>query len=269
MDKATIIAAAGRVPGLSKALRWYANRYPEGSAVTIKSGLAAGMKWRRHHRYVNGYWTGQYELPMQRALQRELKPGDCFYDVGANAGFFSLVAAKLVGDTGSVVSFDPDPDNGSSIREQIELNNLGARWVLENKGVADKAGTTTFERDKPGSPKGHLRATGADGFDAAGGKAMQELEVELVSLDGVLANHRPPNVIKMDIEGAEIMAIRGCERVLSEARPTWLFELHGPETERAVRGALTRHGYAYFTVEGAPIGDAVPELPRHFIARPS
>lgn len=266
MDKATLISIAGRVPGLSGALRWYARRYPEGSVVTIHSGLAQGLKWRRHHRYVSGYWTGQYELDMQRALQRELAAGGCFYDVGANAGFFSLVATRLVGEGGHVVSFDPDPDNCASMREQIELNGLAGRWAVEQKGVADQAGETTFERDQPGSPKGHLRDTGAAGFDAEGGHKMESLRVELTALDDALANHPAPTVIKMDIEGAEVMAMRGAARVLAEARPTWLIETHGPEAERVVREALETHGYALFTMEGHP-ADPVA-LPRHLIARP-
>src|SRR5688572_25684309 len=109
MPSARLIETLGKVPLLSQALRWYARRHPEGSVVTIKSGEAAGFKWKRHHRYVNGYWLGQYELPLQQALKRELKPGDTFFDVGANAGFFTLIAARLVGPTGKCVAFDPAP----------------------------------------------------------------------------------------------------------------------------------------------------------------
>jgi ribosomal protein L11 methylase PrmA len=119
---ARLLSSLGRLPLAGRLLRGFAGHYVEGSVVRIRSGLAAGYLWERHHRYVNGYWTGQYELPIQEALQRELKAGDTFFDVGANAGFFTLVAARLVGQKGSCVAFDPSAENAASIRRQIELD---------------------------------------------------------------------------------------------------------------------------------------------------
>jgi len=81
--EARLIDRAGRVPWLSSALRWLARRYREGSIVLIRSGYAAGFKWRRYHELVSGYWLGQYELAVQEALARELNSGDVFYDIGA------------------------------------------------------------------------------------------------------------------------------------------------------------------------------------------
>src|SRR5216683_2563800 len=120
--QAGVINRLGALPLIGPALRRMARRFPEGSVVRIHTGLAAGLNWRRHHRYVGGYWIGNYELDVQHALKRLLRPGDVFYDIGANAGFFSLLATKLVGPTGRVVSFEPLPENVQSIREQMELN---------------------------------------------------------------------------------------------------------------------------------------------------
>src|SRR5882672_9992409 len=100
MITADLINGLGQLPGAGTLLRWWARRYREGSVVSIARGSAAGMKWRRHHRYVNGYWIGIYELPLQRAIARELESGNVFYDVGANAGFFSVLGATRVGQTG-------------------------------------------------------------------------------------------------------------------------------------------------------------------------
>lgn len=267
MNKAQLISALGKTPLVSKALRWYAGRFPEGSVTTIRSGLASGMKWRRHHCYVNGYWTGQYEYPMQCALKRELESAKCFYDLGANAGFFSLVAANLLGEQGRVVSFDPDPFNCSTMNEQIEMNNLQDRWSIEQKGIADKHGHAVFELEKPGSSKGHLQETGAGGFDVGSGK--DSFEVELVALDDVIDAHPHPDVVKMDIEGAEILAMKGATRLLRDVRPIFLIELHGPESVRAVHAALREHNYSFFTIENEALPKDTRELPRHFIARPA
>src|SRR5678809_656380 len=88
MDRAKVVDFIGRVPVVGETLRKFARRYPEGSVVEIRTGVAAGLRWKRHHRYLNGYWVGHFELEIQNALQREIKAGDAVYDVGANAGFF-------------------------------------------------------------------------------------------------------------------------------------------------------------------------------------
>src|SRR5258706_14337105 len=111
MNRARMLEMVGKVPVVGSALRKLARRFPEGSVVEIRAGVAAGYKWKRHHRYVNGYWLGHYELEIQDLLKHELKAGQTFFDVGANAGFFTLVAAKLVGLAGRCVAFDPAPDD--------------------------------------------------------------------------------------------------------------------------------------------------------------
>src|SRR4030095_2325560 len=111
MTSADVIHGLGQIPLVRGLLRWYARQYEEGSTVRIARGYAAGMNWRRHHRYVNGYWTGLYEMDLQRAIARELAAGNVFYDVGANAGFFTVLAAKVVGSTGRVFSFEPVESN--------------------------------------------------------------------------------------------------------------------------------------------------------------
>jgi len=86
--KAKIISGAGKIPGGDKFLRAIARRYKEGSVVRIGAGEAKGLLWQRSHRYVNGYWLGIYELELQACIANELKAGDIFFDIGANAGFF-------------------------------------------------------------------------------------------------------------------------------------------------------------------------------------
>src|SRR2546430_4472557 len=122
MITAQLLKTAGDLPLINLALRRVANFYPENSTVRIRSGHAAGLLWRRHHRYVNGYWLGDYEFAIQEALRRELKKGQRFFDVGTNAGFFTLLAARLVGRGGHRVGFDPSSENGSSHIGQRELN---------------------------------------------------------------------------------------------------------------------------------------------------
>jgi FkbM family methyltransferase len=242
MLKARAIRTVGRVPLLSKAARWYANRYPEGSVTTIRSGYAAGLQWRRHHRYVNGFWTGQFELPVQEALHRELKPGGIFYDVGANAGFFALVAWNLVGAAGRVVAIDPDPANIESIEEQFSLNRCENCRTI-GVAVSDHDGVGQFSRSAPGCSKGRLGANGEG----------ETFDVPLQTLDGISDLVGPANLIKLDVEGAEVAALQGAHRLLAEHSPKWLIEVHDDQCAAGVRQILTDHKYRMTTLDGAPV----------------
>jgi len=258
MDAGHLIQTAGKIPLISHALRWYAGRYPEDSVVKIKHGCAAGASWRRHHRYVNGYWIGHYELPLQEALTGELKAGQTFFDIGANAGFFTLVAARRVGASGRCVAFDPSPDNAASIREQLEANALDHCRVVE-EAIGEVNSAAWFSFATPGSPTGHL------GMPK---HCEQRIEVKITTLDLACARFGKPDLIKMDIEGGEISAFKSAGITLNELRPLWLIELHGAECGREVKRALQMAEYEFFDLRGGAL-DGRDLLPGHFIARPA
>ena len=252
MDRAKMIEMVGRVPVLGSALRKFARRYPEGSVVEIRSGVAAGMRWKRYHTYVNGFWLGHYELGIQQLLERELKSGETFFDVGANAGFFTLVSAKLVGPSGRCVAFDPSPENDRVIREQLELNGL-SNCVSVQKAVGARAETAMFAFPEPGSSVGHL---------GAAGQGEQSIEVQVITLDEAAREYGRPDFIKLDVEGADIEAVRGAAGLLSGARPRWLIELHTDECQRELGRMLAEANYEIWDLEPAK------ELPKHILAKP-
>jgi FkbM family methyltransferase len=263
MSKARLIRAVGRVPGLARALRWYANRYAEGSVVTIPSGYAQGMRWRRSHQYVNGYWIGQHELEVQAAIARLLSPGDGFIDLGANAGFFTLVGVRKVGASGWCVAVDPDPFNCEMIRAQVVLNDLKNCTVIQ-AAVAERAGTLQFTVAAPGESTGHLVGAGEQG---GGGGTV--IDVSVTTIDAICESHANPRLIKVDVEGAEVRTLEGAARTLATVRPIWLVESHSVELGREVRRILSAAGYTFTSLVGdalAPSGDG---LPHHSIALPS
>jgi FkbM family methyltransferase len=257
MNAAPFIAALGRVPVVRHVLHWCASQYSENSLVQIRHGQATGLWWQRHHRYVNGYWVGHYELPAQDALRRELRPGDTFFDIGANAGFFTLLAARLVGPRGRCIAFDPSPENGASISEQIAVNSL-THCSLAREAIADCDGTANFSFPTPGSTVGHL------------GKAKngeQNIRVKVATIDSACARFGRPNFIKMDIEGAEASALRGASNTLRDVRPGWLIELHGPQCEQQVKALLQEAHYDFFDLDGVRLNSS-QVLPGQFVARP-
>ena len=257
MSIAKCINVAGSLPLIGWLLRKIAHRYAEGSVVTIRTGLARGRRWRRHHRYVNGYWIGNYELPVQDALARELQPGDTVYDVGANAGFLSLVALSNVTATGTCISVDPDPDNSASIREQIELNE-SKNWTVVQEAVSDTPGTSTFSRSTAGSSQAKLGDCGA---------GAETFEVPVTTLNEMVEHYPAPQLVKLDVEGFEGKVLQAADRLLNEIRPVWLIELHGRECEAEVGELLKNARYEFFGLGGEKIAADAP-LPHHVVARP-
>lgn len=255
MDLSFLMSFARRTPLLNSTLMWWARQYSEDSIVTIRSGLAKGMRWRRSHRYISAYWLGYYELEIQSALQRELKPGYTFFDVGANAGFFTLLGAQLVGPAGKVIAFEPLPENADCIRFQLKLNSITWCEVVE-EAVGASEGAAAFSYDTAGSSVGHLGASST---------TEKRISVRASTLDRAASRFGSPQFIKMDIEGAEAEALKGAPELL-KLNAGWLIELHGPSPEEGVKAMLGANGYGLHTLGGKQL-DASAVLPRHVLAR--
>jgi len=259
MSKAGIISFCGKVPLLGSSLRKIARRYPEGSVVTIGAGSLAGARWKRSHRYVSGYWLGQYELSIQECLVRELRPGDVFYDVGANAGFFTLLGSRCVGPAGKVFSFEPLPENARSIQSQLDLNGV-ENCTLVEAAVTDHTGHVEFAEGRDTSTA-HIR--GATTQESRGAAT----SVSAVSLDDFVREAPEPDFIKMDIEGAELMALKGaCELLGSEKPPKMMIEFHGEHLIEQGCAMLKEFGYTFWSLTGKAFETCQDE--RHVLCLP-
>lgn len=177
------------------------------------------------------YYRGGFEPGFTRLLLGELSPGDVFLDVGANCGYFSLSAAQIVGPSGAVHAFEPAPGPTSRLLFDAARNRLGnlsvhacALGAREGRAVLAAGSDAT-------SPEGtrHLVPTGAGS------------SVRVVALDEYLPDLRP-NVIKIDVEGSELEALRGMSRILEQARPRLV-------TVEAVASHLSRFGASPELVE--------------------
>jgi FkbM family methyltransferase len=249
----------GSLPLIGGLLRWYARRYEDGSVVRIARGYAAGLQWKRYHRYVSGYWLGIYEMHIQQTLSRELKEGDTFYDIGANAGFFSVLAGHLVGAQGCVVAFEPLPENIESIQEQFSLNTL-SQCVLIPKAVGSSVGTASLIL-------AHNNSMGkiASAEKPESGK---DLKVEITTLDEFIKSHPVPDLVKIDVEGFETEVLAGAGELLNSAgAPKLLIELHGAEKARQVGAILSASGYTLTDLSGKPLVNEASGYP-HIMAYP-
>ncbi len=255
--KATLLSQLGQIPFVGSCLRRFVRLYREGSVVNIKSGYLAGYKWKRSHRYLNGYWLGTYELEIQKCLVRELKQGEVFFDLGANAGFFSLLGSKQVGEKGYVLAFEPLAENIEAIKPQLLLNSVLNCTVVE-AAISDFIGEVSLW-EGPDTSTAHI---GTREFEK---KAVKS--VKSITLDEFVRTSRQPNFIKMDIEGAEIQALRGADTLLSGPNPPrFLIELHGEKVGQQVVEILEKAGYHLYTLERKRV---LPDcMPRHVLAFP-
>ena len=238
-------AALYRAPGLSAAVRWLLTRAApdEPVVVEVAGGLARGLRLRVDLKREKYFWLGTHEMPVQRALQREVRPAMTVYDVGAHLGFFTLALARLVGPQGRVLAFEPLPANVLLLRENLAMNPAVSAnvQVIEAAVAGESARTRLFAAAS--STMARITTPTADHVGTH--------EVETLTLDELVfaRGAPPPQVVKMDIEGAEGLALAGARRLLGEVAPLLLIEVHGEEAARAVWEELRQAGYRVFTLE--------------------
>lgn len=220
--------------------------YRNGATVTIKRGPGAGLLWRHYDDYQTWMAMGLYEPHVANLIVSLISPGDVFYDIGANAGYYSLIASKAVGPAGRVIAFDPVPKNAETVKEQIALNGFKERCQVERLAVSGTPGSFSFVIDEVNA-NSHLSEHNVPHLKNNG----QMIKVAAVTLDLFVKNNPRPALIKMDIEGAEVDALKGARELLSGAdAPTCLISTHSDELERGVKEILAGHGYTFRNLEG-------------------
>lgn len=230
----------------------------------ITSGAGAGLKIVAPHADPE-FARGTYELPIQEAISANLLPGDVFFDIGANIGFFSLIAAKRVSPEGSVYSFEPVPSNVALIRRNAELNNLETIRVFP-EAVGAETGRTELVVTK------HIGGAVLASLDLPP-DAQSRMTVDIVTVDDAVTKHglRPPTLMKIDVEGAEIDVLRGATGVIRAHRPKLIYEI-----DDATQGGIQRKAQEIAAFMEA-VGYSVQPLPNsynidgwrvvHFLAR--
>jgi FkbM family methyltransferase len=218
------------------ALRAPLKLIPRSAVVPIMQGRLRGLRWivgAGNH----GCWLGSYELAMQRRFASELTDGQVVYDVGANVGFYSLLAARCVGATGFVFAFEPLPENLGYLRRHVALNAL-AQIAVEPVAVCEVTTILQFTR-------GDNSSTGR--LDAGG-----DLNVKALALDDFVfgEGHPPPHLVKIDVEGAEVRVLQGARRLLESRRPLLVLATHGARRYQECCSLLSDVGYRWEGIDG-------------------
>ena len=192
---------------------------------SITAGPARGLKFDSGDSNP-AYASGGNELPVQEAIAASLGPGGVFFDIGANVGFFTVVAAHLVGPLGRVVAFEPVLTNVEHIRANVARNGM-TQVTIVPKAVADRSGSATLLLAEYCG--GAALATVA----AAPPDQIGEAVVPVVAVDDLVQGGAlpPPDVVKIDVEGAELSVLQGMAETLRTATPHVIFEIDDTTAE--------------------------------------
>ena len=224
-------------------IRWLENgvlRVPQGYA----GGLAFDLRWLPiSHAHVGSIAGGNLESGVQEAMVRHLGRGGVFYDIGANLGFFSLLAAHLSGlEEGRVYAFEAAPDNVDAITVNAALNLIPNVRVI-GVAVSDHAG------------RGRLQVVDDQSWSKLVGYGdhpftEQVIDVKLVAIDDLVGSGElpPPTVVKIDVEGAELAVLAGMRETIQRHRPAIICELH--DTHAAFADVMDGLGYRVINLEG-------------------
>jgi len=220
-----------RWPALSGLIRRGLNRAVDQgmTEVTVAAGGLEGMRLSLDLQTEKDYWLGTYEPALQAAIRDWVQPGTVAYDVGANIGYLTLLLARQVGADGRVFAFEALPANLERLAGNLALNSLEEKVSAVNAAVTDRSAPTQFLVGPSGGMGKVAGSAGREGIAYA-----ETITVPGIALDDFVYNdgNPAPQVVKIDIEGGEVLALPGMKRVLSAARPLVFLELHGPEAAR-------------------------------------
>lgn len=216
------------------------------------------------------YLFGVWEPHMTAWLQRRLRPGDGFVDVGANIGYYSVLASRLVGETGQVTAIEASPAFHERLLQQVRLNScVNVRAV--NAALSDSQETLRFILASS-------RNMGANSIVPYDGPAESTFEIEAQPMAAVLTEDEIANarVIKIDVEGAEGSVVRGMAPLLGKLRPDAEITVEVTpdrmqqlgESVNDLLKTFKAHGFHAYRLTNSYASASYPEALRHAPASP-
>jgi FkbM family methyltransferase len=173
---------------------------------------------------------GTYEPELTSLFIDLIRPGHIVYDIVAHIGYYTVLSSLLTGESGKVISFEPLPLNVGYLRRHIRAN--GCKNVkLVQACVGDSSCQGSFDNSR-GTGVGHLAVHGT-------------LTVHVISLDDMYQHGelQLPDLMKIDVEGAELMVLKGASSVLADGRPVILLSVHSETLRRECSEFLETAGY--------------------------
>jgi FkbM family methyltransferase len=224
----------------------------------INAGPAKGLIYPISLPLDKAIWTGAYESDLAQAVASSVTKGDVCYDIGAYRGFFSGVFAMA--GAGQVVAFEPFPANCEQL-ERMRAANPRLPLTFERAAVGNEQGTVEFNV-MPEFSMGKLASSNFQ--EEVSGTAV--LKVSLKTIDGLILSGKypAPQVIKIDVEGAEIDVLQGGRKTLEDEKPVLFIEAHSDALRDQCTELLESLGYGVSIFEKEPLASQVC----HLVAKP-
>lgn len=181
-------------------------------------------------------------------VKKEIKNGDIVLDIGANIGYFSLIFSQIVGASGRVIAFEPDPNNFALLRKNVEINNL-KNLTLIQKAVSNVSKPISFYLCDYNHAQHRIYPSS---------RCNETITVESTTIDEYISGkefYNKINFVKMDVEGAEYDVLEGMEKtlksnptlkILCEFSPKQIRE-HGLKPEDILK-QLLRYGFKIYPI---------------------
>ena len=191
-------------------------------ALPILRGPQRGLRWIVGSGSLR-CWLGTYEHDKRLRFTALVRDADVVFDVGAHAGYYTLLASVLVGDQGAVVAFEPGPGNLRYLRRHVRMNHRRNVTIVE-AAISDRSGTGRFL-------------------------------VDTLSLDDLWEGGQigAPDVVNIDVEGREDRVLRGARHMLRDAHPVVFLATHGAEARQACLDLLAGLPYVVETFAGCEL----------------
>lgn len=191
---------------------------------------------------------GTFEKEESAVFREKIKPGMTVLDVGANIGYYSVLASRLVGPQGKVLAFEPEPLNFELLIRNI-VDNKCRNVTAWPYAVGTSLGFADLNLAWPASTGSHSIAIHPEGGSG-------HMRVVTVALDDFLEPSLWPDAMKMDIEGAELLALAGMEKILAHRKLKTIFIECVPEflasmgkRKEDLTGLLARHGFQFQPID--------------------
>jgi FkbM family methyltransferase len=198
---------------------------------------------------------GLWEAHVTGWFQQVVRPGDVLVDIGANVGYFTLLGGQLVGDRGRVVAVEAHPGLVEVLRRNVVINGMHDRVTVWHRAAWSEATRLPFHQRVHYAANSSLGSVGPAGL-AALGDTEEKVEVDAVPVDDLLEGLPRVDVLKVDVEGAEVQAFRGLARTLGANRDLTVMFEWSPEqlgqvgdTPAALLELLAGHGLRFRLLE--------------------
>ncbi|MFZ5669659.1 MAG: FkbM family methyltransferase [Pseudomonadota bacterium] len=237
--------AVRSIPGLAQAQRWLVSRTLDGAQFEhrVDAGPARGVRFLIRMPEDKGIWTGTYEQAFAERIAAATPRGGVAYDIGGWHGFFAGVMAAQ--GAARVVVFEPLPDNIARIEQLVALNpDLPIQLMPQALGAEE--GVTEMVV-MPETSMAKL----IDSDFQPDATSETRLQVKISAIDGLVASGAlpAPDLMKLDVEGAEMMVLQGARTVLSRNRPVIYAEIHSSALMVEATAFLSALGYTVTRID--------------------